>query len=1278
MIAPTANTTYSANFTTEYQLTTQASPLPDGSVTPASGSYFASGTTIPVTATANSGFQFNNWTTTGTGTFDSTTSASTNFHMPGAATSITGNFVPSTVQIVITTVPANLLVSADGGPPVVAPLVETWNIGSPHTIATSSPQTGAPGVQYLWNSWSDGGPISHPIMVPGTGTTYTATFNTAYQLTTQAAPSADGSIAPASGGYFAANATIPVTATANAGFQFVNWTSTGGSFDSTTSPSTNFHMPSAPAMVAGNFTVIVSATSTTTSVSSSNNPSFTAAPNNAVTFTAAVSSTSSVNEGTVTFSDSLNSLTCSGGNTVAVSGGQAQCATSFTTEGTDVITGTYNGTVNFLTSSGTVNQVVNNHTVATGNQFCNQGAITVPSTAGAATPYASNVFVSGFSGNVGSMTVQLNNISSSNIAQTDLLLVGPTGAAIIPFAAVGDGSTISGVNITLDDAAGSLIPGGSPLASGAYQPTSITGSTTLVFPAPAPSLTGANYAASDGAATLTSEFGGTAPNGTWALYAIDNSGSGAATIGGGWCVNITPATVATTITTSPANLLVSVDGGTPTAAPLTENWVPGSTHTIATSSPQNVSGGSEQVFSSWSDGGSISHSITVPTSATAYTATFNTQYQLTSQASPSADGSVTPASGSYYAGGATIPVTATANAAFQFVNWTSTGGSFDSTTSASTNFHMPSAPATATGNFAAATVQITILTSPANLLVSVDGGPPTAAPLTENWVPSSSHTIATSSPQTGAPGVQYVWSSWSDGGTISHPITVPAAATTYVATFNTQYQLTTQASPPYAGSVTPAPGSFYAGGAIIPVTATANAGFQFSNWTSTGGTFDSTTPATTNFHMPSAPVTVTGNFVPAVQITIATSPANLLVSADGGPFSAAPLVENWTVGSTHTIATLSPQPGVLGVQYVWNNWNDGGAISHSITVLPTSTTYTANFTTQYQLTTAANPSNDGTVSPGSGGFYNSGSMVPLMATANSGFNFNNWTGNVANASSASTTVTMTAPQSVSANFVGATVPITIATSPANLLVSVDGGPPTAAPLTETWIIGSTHTIATTSPQAGGAGIQYVWSSWNDGKAISHTITVPGTATTYSAAFSPQYQLTTQASPSADGSVTPASGAFYPGGAIIPVTATANSGFGFSHWTSSGGSFGSTTSASTNFTMPSAPATVTGSFGTFNISAGPTPQTIPPGHSATYTITLTSVGGLTGNVSLGCIGFPPHSTCSISPSTVMLNGTAKTTVKLTASEQINHGTFTLTFTGTMGGITKSTQVSLTVK
>lgn len=542
--APSSATAYTADFNTQYQLTTLASPSADGSVTPASGQYFASGATIPVTATANAGFQFNNWTSSG-GSFDSTTSASTNFHMPSAAATVTGNFVPATTQITITTNPANLLVSVDGGTLTAAPLVETWNQGSTHTIATTSPQSGGTGVQYAFSSWSDSGAISHSITVPSTATIYTASFATQYQLTTAVNPSAGGTVTPTSGNYYTSGTVVPLTATANAGYSFVNWT---GNVANSTSASTSITM-TAPQSVTANFSLIIVAAPTTTSVSSNNNPSFTTAPGNSVTFTATVTSNTTVNEGTVTFSDTANDFACSGGNTVPVSDGQATCTTSFSTEGSRNVTATYNGTVNFQTSNGFIAQTVNNHTVVTGNQFCNQGTITVPSTAGAATPYPSNIFVTGLSGNVGAVTVSLNNISSSDIQQTDLLLVGPTGAKIIPFASVGDSSSIGGVNITLNDAASGLIPGGSPLTSGSYQPTSITGSTSLVFPAPAPLVSASNYAATDGAATLTSTFQNTAPNGTWALYAMDHSGSATGSIGGGWCVTVTPA-VAPAITSA--------------------------------------------------------------------------------------------------------------------------------------------------------------------------------------------------------------------------------------------------------------------------------------------------------------------------------------------------------------------------------------------------------------------------------------------------------------------------------------------------------------------------------------------------------------------------------------------------------------------------------------------------------------------------------------------------------------------------------------------------------
>jgi hypothetical protein len=70
-----------------------------------------------------------------------------------------------------------------------------------------------------------------------------------------------------------------------------------------------------------------------------------------------------------------------------------------------------------------------------------------------------------------------------------------------------------------------------------------------------------------------------------------------------------------TITTSPAGLSITVDGST-TKASQTYTWYAGSSHTISTSNQ------GKYTFTGWSDGGAITHNITVNTSVKTYTASF--------------------------------------------------------------------------------------------------------------------------------------------------------------------------------------------------------------------------------------------------------------------------------------------------------------------------------------------------------------------------------------------------------------------------------------------------------------------------------------------------------------------------------------------------------------------------------------------------------------------------------------------------------------------------------
>ncbi len=88
--------------------------------------------------------------------------------------------------------------------------------------------------------------------------------------------------------------------------------------------------------------------------------------------------------------------------------------------------------------------------------------------------------------------------------------------------------------------------------------------------------------------------------------------------------------------------------------------------------------------------------------------------------------------------------------------------------------------------------------------------------------------------------------------------------------------------------------------------------------------------------------------------------------------------------------------------------------------------------TQHQLTISALPSAAGTVTPATGTLYNAGTVVPITATPSAGYTFSGWTGSVASATSAATTVTMSAAESITALFSGTPAPlVTMSMSPSS-------------------------------------------------------------------------------------------------------------------------------------------------------------------------------------------------------------------------------------------------------
>jgi subtilase family serine protease len=141
----------------------------------------------------------------------------------------------------------------------------------------------------------------------------------------------------------------------------------------------------------------------------------------------------------------------------------------------------------------------------------------------------------------------------------------------------------------------------------------------------------------------------------------------------------------------------------------------------------------------------------------------------------------------------------------------------------------------------------------------------------------------------------------------------------------------------------------------------------------------------------------------------------------------------------------------------------------------------------------------------------------------------------------------------------------------------------------------------------------------------------------------------------------------------------------------------TLTASSTATTGSATVTITGTSGSltatttlaltvnstatpnFTIAASPTSVTVTQGASGTSTITITSTGGFNSATTLSASGLPSGVTAAFStnPVTPPANGSATSTLTLTASSSATVGTATVTITGTSGSTTESATIALTV-
>jgi serine protease len=191
---------------------------------------------------------------------------------------------------------------------------------------------------------------------------------------------------------------------------------------------------------------------------------------------------------------------------------------------------------------------------------------------------------------------------------------------------------------------------------------------------------------------------------------------------------------------------------------------------------------------------------------------------------------------------------------------------------------------------------------------------------------------------------------------------------------------------------------------------------------------------------------------------------------------------------------------------------------------------------------------------------------------------------------------------------------------------------------------------------------------------SSASTTPGGAVSYSVSVGSSGGFNGSVALSASGLPGGATSTFTPSSVVAPGSAT------LSVTTSSStpaGSYSLTiTGTSGSLTHTTSVTLIVGASADFALSISPSSRSIRAGGTTTYSVSVSSLSGFNGTVTLSVSGLPPGGSASFNPRSVTGAGSSTLTVQTTSSTPL--GKVTLGVTGTSGAISHTVTASLAVR